>query len=162
MTKGDILKYLSSIPIGTVVAWVLVALMFCGTILVIFKKLYRVFEETQRYKDDRDAMAKMVQVHDAQLEQIISQLKCIQDSLDKHDNIELKRMRHDIVQAGEYAMAKGSITIRQLRALEELYESYHDDRHGNGYVTTLMKKVRGVPVIGKLDDNDEDIEEHNE
>ena len=67
-------------------------------------------------------------------------------------------MRHDIVQAGENAIANESITIRQFRALEELYEVYHDERHGNGYVSTLMKKVRDLPIIGKLDDNDEDIE----
>ena len=37
---------------------------------------------------------------------------------------------------------KGLI-IRQLMALKELFEDYHD-KHGNGYVTTLMRKVRAL------------------
>lgn len=50
------------------------------------------------------------------------------------------------------------VATRQLRALEELFEDYHD-KHGNGYVTTLMRKVRALPVIGRLDEDDNDIED---
>ena len=158
MNKGDVIEYLSSIPVGTIIAWVLVVSMIVGAIILGLKKLYKIFEASHKYKDESDAMKKMVQNHEAQLGQISNQLTCIQNSLDRQDKVELKRMRHDIVQAGENALANDSITIRQFRALEELYESYHDERHGNGYVSTLMKKVRDLPVIGKLDDNDEDIE----
>lgn len=158
MDKSDVIEYLSSIQIGTIIAWVLVVGMIVGAIAFGLKKLYKIFEASHKYKDESDAMKKMVQNHEVQLGQISNQLTCIQNSLDKQDDIELKRMRHDIVQAGENAIANDSITIRQFRALEELYEVYHDERHGNGYVSTLMRKVRDLPIIGKLDDNDEDIE----
>lgn len=158
MNKSDVIEYLSSIQIGTIIAWVLVIAMIVGVITLGFKKLYKIFEASHKYKAESDAMKKMVQNHEAQLGVISNQLTNIQDSLDRQDKVELKRMRHDIVQAGENALANNSITIRQFRALEELYESYHNERNGNGYVSTLMKKVRDLPVIGKLDDNDEDIE----
>ena len=158
MDKSDVIEYLSSIQIGTIIAWVLVIGMIAGAIIFGLKKLYKIFEASHKYKDESDAMKKMVQNHEVPLGQISNQLTCIQNSLDKQDDVELKRMRHDIVQAGENAIANESITIRQFRALEELYEVYHDERHGNGYVSTLMKKVRDLPIIGKLDDNDEDIE----
>ena len=67
-------------------------------------------------------------------------------------------MRHSIVRAGEEAISNNCITIRQLKALEEMYEEY-TNKHGNGYVKTLMVKVRNVRIIGKLDENDEDINE---
>lgn len=158
MNKSDVIEYLSSIQIGTIIAWVLVIAMIVGVIVLGIKKLYKIFEASHKYKAESDAMKKMVQNHEAQLGVISNQLTNIQDSLDRQDKVELKRMRHDIVQAGENALANNSITIRQFRALEELYESYHNERNGNGYVSTLMKKVRDLPVIGKLDDNDEDIE----
>lgn len=158
MNKSDVIEYLSSIQVGTIIAWILVIGMIVGSIVFGLKKLYKIFEASQEYKDESDAMKKMVQNHEAQLGQISNQLTCIQNSLDKQDTVELKRMRHDIVQAGENAIANKSITIRQFRSLEELYEVYHDERHGNGYVSTLMKKVRDLPIIGKLDDDDEDIE----
>lgn len=158
MNKSDVIEYLSSIQVGTIIAWILVIGMIVGSTVFGLKKLYKIFEASQEYKDESDAMKKMVQNHEAQLGQISNQLTCIQNSLDKQDTVELKRMRHDIVQAGENAIANKSITIRQFRSLEELYEVYHDERHGNGYVSTLMKKVRDLPIIGKLDDDDEDIE----
>lgn len=158
MNKSDVIEYLSSIQIGTIIAWVLVIAMIVGVIVLGIKKLYKIFEASHKYKAESDAMKKMVQNHEAQLGVISNQLTNIQDSLDRQDKVELKCMRHDIVQAGENALANNSITIRQFRALEELYESYHNERNGNGYVSTLMKKVRDLPVIGKLDDNDEDIE----
>jgi Sec-independent protein translocase protein TatA len=158
MDKSDVIKYLSSIQVGTLIAWILVIGTIIGVIVFGLKKLYKIFEASRTVKDESDALKKMVQNHEAQLKQISEQLTNIQKSLDEQDNVELKRMRHDIVQAGESAISNKSITIRQLRALEELYEVYHDERHGNGYVSTLMKKVRCLPVDGKLNDNDEDIE----
>lgn len=158
MSKGDVIEYLSSIQVGTIVAWVLVIAMIITTIMLFLKYLFKVFEASHKYKEESNAMKKMLQDHETQLGRISNQLTCIQNSLNKQDMVELKRMRHDIVQAGENAIANNVITIRQFKALEELFEVYHEERHGNGYVSTLMKKVRDLPIVGRLDDNDEDVE----
>lgn len=158
MNKNDVIQYLSSLSVGTVIAWFIVVGMIMGVIVLGLKNLYNVFEKSHKVRDKSDALKKLVQDHEEQLSVISQQLTNIQSTLDKQDKVELKRMRHDIVQAGETAISNNSITIRQLRALEELYEVYHDERHGNGYVSTLMNKVRGLTVNGKLNDNDEDIE----
>ena len=47
---------------------------------------------------------------------------------------------------------KGEISINKLRSLEEMYEEYVEIFHGNGYVKTLMERVRKLPIVGKLDD----------
>ena len=82
----------------------------------------------------------------------------INKKLDKQDQVGLKKIRHSIVRAGESALEKGYITVRELRSLEEMYEEYVNTYHQNGYVRTLMVKVRALRVVGKLDENDEDIE----
>lgn len=158
MDKSAVIEYLSSLPIGTVIAWVLVISTILGVIVFGFKKIYKIFEVSHKVKEENDAFKEMLKDHESQLIQISNQLLDIKNSLDRQDKVELKRMRHEIVQAGESAIINTSITIRQLRALEELYEVYHEERHGNGYVSTLMTRVRNLHVIGRLDDNYEDIE----
>ena len=115
-------------------------------------------EKAHEIKEENIEFKNLVQIHDEQLKEINEKLTCIQNNLNKNDLVGLKHIRYLIVRAGEEYVSKGEITIRQLRSLEEMFEDYHD-KHGNGYVTTLMRKVRTLPVIGKLDENDDDVVE---
>jgi len=158
MEAKDVIQTLSSIPIGTIIAWVTVIVGIITAIVTGTIKLYKAFEKTHEMKEENLEFRKMVKDHDEQLKLINDKLSCIQDNLTKRDKADLKSMRYSIVRAGEEYVSMGKITIRQLRALEELFEDYHD-KHGNGYVTTLMRKVRALPVIGRLDEDDNDIED---
>ena len=158
MEATDVIQTLSSIPIGTIIAWVTVIVGIITAIVTGTIKLYKAFEKTHEMKEENLEFRKMVKDHDEQLKLINDKLSCIQDNLTKRDKADLKSMRYSIVRAGEEYVSMGKITIRQLRALEELFEDYHD-KHGNGYVTTLMRKVRALPVIGRLDEDDNDIED---
>ena len=158
MEANDVIQTLSSIPIGTIIAWVTVIVGIITAIVTGTIKLYKAFEKTHEMKEENLEFRKMVKDHDEQLKLINDKLSCIQDNLTKRDKADLKSMRYSIVRAGEEYVSMGKITIRQLRALEELFEDYHD-KHGNGYVTTLMSKVRALPVIGRLDEDDNDIED---
>lgn len=158
MEANDVIQTLSSIPIGTIIAWVTVIVGIITAIVTGTIKLYKAFEKTHEMKEENLEFRKMVKDHDEQLKLINDKLSCIQDNLTKRDKADLKSMRYSIVRAGEEYVSMGKITIRQLRALEELFEDYHD-KHGNGYVTTLMRKVRALPVIGRLDEDDNDIED---
>ena len=156
METKDVVRLLSAIPIGTIIAWFavfsgIIAAVVTGTI-----KLYKAFEKTHKMKEENDEFRKMVKNHDVQLKSMGETLNCIQKKLEEREKVELSKLRYSIVRAGEEYVSTGSITIRQLKALEEMFEEYHG-KHGNGYVTTLMRKVRALPVIGKLDENDEDI-----
>lgn len=158
METKDVIQTLSSIPIGTIIAWITVIVGIITAIVTGTIKLYKAFEKTHEMKEENLEFRKMVKDHDEQLKLINDKLSCIQDNLTKRDKADLKSMRYSIVRAGEEYVSMGKITIRQLRALEELFEDYHD-KHGNGYVTTLMRKVRALPVIGRLDEDDNDIED---
>lgn len=158
MEAKDVIQTLSSIPIGTIIAWVTVIVGIITTIVMGTIKLYKAFEKTHEMKEENLEFRKMVKDHDKQLKSINDKLSYIQKNLNKRDEVDLRSMRYSIVRAGEEYVSMGKITIRQLRALEELFEDYHD-KHGNGYVTTLMRKVRALPVIGRLDEDDNDIED---
>lgn len=64
------------------------------------------------------------------------------------NEVNLKQIRHSIVRASEEAISDGSISANRLQSLEELFETYEELFHGNGYVKTLMKKVRSLEVHG--------------
>ena len=157
METSDVIRTLSSIPIGTIIAWGTVIVGIITAIITVTIKLYKIFDKTHKMKEENLEFRQMVKKHEEQLGQINEKLSSIQENLSKRDEIDLKNMRYQIVRAGEEYVSVGQVTIRQLRSLEELFEEYHN-RHGNSYVTTLMRKVRSLPVIGKLDENDNDIE----
>ena len=158
METKDVIQLLSSISIGEIIAWIAVISSFFTIIVAGTIKLYKTFEKTHEMKEENLEFRKMVKDHDEQLKLMNDKLTCIQENLNKRDKADIKSMRYSIVRAGEEYVSMGKITIRQLRALEELFEDYHD-KHGNGYVTTLMRKVRALPVIGRLDEDDNDIED---
>lgn len=156
-TTKQIMTMLSSIPIGTIITWLLVITGIITAIITATIKLYKVFEKTHKLKKDNDDFRKKVYKHDEQLKDIQHSLHKIQETMNKQEKHDLKKLRYSLVRAGEEYVSKNQITIRQLRSLEEMYSDYRDQYEGNGYVTTLMHKVRDLTVIGKLDENEKDI-----
>ena len=120
-------------------------------------------EETETKFDKREHShweeSKMIkEQYDSRISNVTDKLDIILEKLDRQDQLDLKKLRHSIVRAGEESIEKGKITIRALKSLEEMYEEYSTNYHANSYVTTLMDKVRILPVIGKLNEHGEDIE----
>ncbi len=156
MESQDIIQQLSAVPIGTIIAWVTVLVGIIGVVSTGTIKLYRIFEKAHETKEENEEFRKLVRDHEAEIKSIKEILLDIQNKLDENDRLELKNLRHKIVRAAEEYIAKGELTIRQLKALEELFEEYHK-RNGNSYVSTLMQKVRLLPVIGELNEDGNDI-----
>lgn len=160
METSNVISTLSEIPVGTIIAWVIVLSSIVSLVVSGLVKLYGIFKRADKMQDDNAEFRKMVEDHDVKLKDIIQMLDIIKNKLDTRDKAELTDMRYQIVRAGEEYVSNGHLTIRQLRVLEEMFQEYHS-RQGNGYVTTLMKKVRTLPVIGKLDENDDDIDDED-
>ena len=111
--------------------------------------------ETEHWDESKKIRSK----YDDRFVSFNDKLDKIIEHLDKKDTLDFKKLRHSIVTAGESYIEKGKITIRQLKSLSEMYEEYTDTYDGNSYVETLMNKVVELPVIGKLNEKGEDIEE---
>lgn len=158
MKTNDVLNIVSNISIGTVVAWITIIGGIISAIVAGTIQLYKMFEKAHKLTEEQSEFRDMVKSHDAQLKIISNQISELQKSIDDQQRDELAKSRYDICRAGEEYLSNGSLTIRQLKSLEEMFDRYHT-KHGNGYVTTLMRKVRTLPVVGKLDENDEDIDD---
>lgn len=152
MDTQSIWDLLSSIPIGTLVAWVVVICAIISALCAGTIKLYKAFEKYKEVKDKNEKQEKIIEVHEKTIEEIGKALAEIKKSLDEQKEVNLKQIRHTIVHTCEDALDKGEISINKLRSLEEMYDEYIEIFHGNGYVKTLVARVRELPIIGKLDE----------
>lgn len=152
MDTKSVWDLLSSIPIGTIVAWISV---ICAIIVALCTgtiKLYKVFTKYKEMKDKDKKQTEVIENHEKILCEIDKSLKTMNKSLDEQKEVNLKQIRHTIVHTCEDAFEKGEISINKLRSLEEMYDEYVDIFHGNGYVKTLVMRVRKLKIVGKLDD----------
>ncbi|RKJ49328.1 hypothetical protein D7Y05_09290 [bacterium 1XD42-54] len=158
MDTNSVWEILYRIPIGTVLAWIAVICAIFTAAGIGIGKAYTTFEKTKKIRDAKETTQNMVTHHETQLNEIKEQLSVIIQRLDKQDKSEFKKLRHSIVRAGEEAISNGYITIRSLKSLEELHDDYAKEYDGNGYVDTLMEKVRKLRAVGKLDENNRDVD----
>lgn len=152
MDTKSVWDLLSSISIGTAIAWVTVIFAIIVFISTGTVKTYQLFEKYKKVKDKNENQKTVIQNHDNTLKEIEKTLLEIKNSLSEQKEVNLKQIRHTIVHTCEEALEKGEISINKLRSLEEMYEEYVEVFHGNGYVKTLVYKVRKLKVVGKLDD----------
>lgn len=152
MDTQSIWDLLSSIPIGTIMAWIVVIYAIITVLCTGAIKLYKVFTKYKEMKDKDLKQTEVIINHDNTLREIEKSLQSINKSLEEQKEVNLKQIRHTIVHTCEEALEKGEISINKLRSLEEMYEEYVEIFHGNGYVKTLMERVRKLPIVGKLDD----------
>lgn len=145
-------EFVSSIPLGTIVAWIIgisaiITALCTGTI-----KLYKIFTKYKEAKDREQKQEDILKSHDETLQDIDKMLREIKDSLKEQKEVNLKQLRHTIVHTCEDALDKGEISINKLRSLEEMYDEYVKIFNGNGYVKTLVMRVRKLKIVGKIDD----------
>lgn len=170
MDTNSVWELLSSISIGTVVAWITVFCAIIGVICTGTIKLYKVFTKYKNVKDENENLKQNVEKHEEQLnrlnqqlsemnENINEQFSHIKMALDEQRETKIKELRHNITVSGEQALADKEMTVRQWRSLHEMVDEYMNKYKQNSYVESLMIKVdRDVAVIGKLDEHGNDIE----
>ena len=151
MDTQPILDSLSSFSVGRVVAWIVVIGTILSTLCAGTIKLYKVFT---KYKDMKDKEQKQetiieTETHDKTLNEIKDSLQDIKNSLNEQKDVNLKQLRHTIVQTCEDCLEKGEISINRLRSLEEMYSEYVNVFHANGYVKILVERVRTLKIVGR-------------
>lgn len=152
MTEDLVWSMLAKIPIGTIVAWILVIIAIITTICLVVIKTYKAFDKYSKLKDENEKQKDMLKEHDKLIKQVNDSLTEIKSSLATQTEVNLKQIRHTIVHTCDDAIDVGFISAGKLKSLEELFEEYTTVFHGNGYVKTMVEKVRKLPIEGKLDD----------
>ena len=152
MDTKSVWDLLSSIPIGTIVAWIAVIFAIIAALCTGTIKLYKIFTKYKEMKDKDNKQTEIIKSHENTLSEIEKSLQAISKSLEEQKEVNLKQIRHTIVHTCEDALEKGEISINKLRSLEEMYDEYVEIFHGNGYVKTLVSRVRKIKIVGKLDE----------
>lgn len=152
MDSNSVWSVLSNIPIGIIVTWVVSIASIIAVICVGIIKLYKVFTKYSQLKRENEDQKALIQKHDTVLIEVNELLQGITTSLNEQKQVSLKQIRHMIIHICDDAIAAERISAGKLRLLEELYSDYVDIFKGNGYVKTLVVKVRTLPVMGKLDE----------
>lgn len=149
MNTNEVWNVLSNLSIGTVVAWISVICAIIAAICTAAIKLYNIFEKYKMSKDKTAKQEEVIAQHNEAFAEIRAQLKSISEALNEQKEVNLKQVRHTIVHTCEDALERGEMSTNKLQSLEEMYEEYTDLFHGNGYVKTLMTRVRKeVKIIG--------------
>lgn len=152
MDTAEIWEVILNVPIGKLLAWIIVIASIITAIVTGTIKLYKIFSKVKDLKAADEEKSKMLHEHDKTMKDIDERLGKIQEALDVQKEVNLKQVRYQIVHTCDEAIASGSISAGKLKSLEELFEEYTRVFHGNGYVKTLMMKARKLPVTGSLDE----------
>lgn len=152
MNTDSVWSILQAIPIGTVVAWIVVFITIISAICALIIKLYKIFEKTHQLKEENDDFKTLVESHTERLNQFGKTLSEIKNALDEQKEVNLKELRHEIVRSCELALKNNVISTSALCSLEEMYEEYKNVFHGNGYVKTLIEKVRKLDIDKDFED----------
>ena len=152
MDTTSVWSTLSGITIGSLVAWCVVIVVIVTTIVKGVIKLYTFFDKYKQLKEENANQSKLIKEHDETLKSINESLAKINKRLDEQSDVNLKQVRHTIVHTCYDAIAAGEIQIGKLKSLEEMFDEYLNVFHGNGYVRSLVERVRKLPVVGSLDD----------
>lgn len=151
MQTEPIWNMLAHISVGDLVAWILVILAIISAIAAGTVKLYKTFERYKKIKDENNEQSRLIEKHEEVLKDINTSLASISNSLEEQKEVNLKQIRHTIVHTCEEALEKEEISINKLRSLEEMYQEYVDVFHGNGYVKTLVERVREIHIVGRTE-----------
>lgn len=151
MDTQAIWEKLSSISIGTIVAWVIVIIAIITAFCAGMAKLHKIIAKYEKAKDKNEKQQLLIDGHERALKQIDSVLRVIQKNQEEQKRSNLRRLRYTIVEICEDAIERNEISINKFRVLEEMYEEYVGVYNGNGYVKTLVMKVRGLKIVGNFD-----------
>ena len=147
MDTQSVWDVLSAIPIGTIVAWVVVILAIITAICTAAVKLYKVFSKYKELKDRNEKQIAQIQQHEELLKEINSVLESIKKTIMEEKEVQGRRLRHDITKRCNRAIEDGHITLSMLKSIDEMFEDYDKVYKQNHWVHQLVDKVHTLNII---------------
>ena len=152
MNTSSVWQLLADIKIGTLIAWCLVIIAIIASVIKGVKSVYTFICKYNELKGINERQSKMLEEHKRLIETINTNLLKIGKSLDEQKDINMKYVRHIIVEACHEAIKAKGIQIEQLASLEEMYDEYVNVFNGNSYVSGLVARVRKLDILDNIDD----------
>lgn len=130
---------LGGLSVGMVVGLLL-------TLLNVANFIYRYFLKAYKLKKDSDESKTTVAKHTEDIKLINEKVDSLMDMKDQLMEINKIQVRNTIVTSCYQMIERGYVETYQLQSLEDMYEMYQGILNGNSYASTMMKKVRGLPI----------------
>lgn len=138
--------WFANLTVGEVIAWGAAIAGIIGGVVTITIRLYKVFGKYRDMQEEKESLYKRLDNFDQTQKKIVEKIDEMQTSINNQSEINYKQLKFFIVQGCTEAIRDGFITAERLKALEEMFDEYQTVYHGNGYVKTLMIKVRGLSI----------------
>lgn len=122
----------------TVIGGAVGAAIVSGIFGIIMWKLNRKAQVEDRHEDKEQAS----------VEELKAEIEKINEQLAGHTIAMQTNMYDRIKHLGNSYLNRGSITSEELSDLIEMHGVYHNTLNGNGFLDTLMEKVKALPVKG--------------
>ena len=151
MQTQTIIDQLSRVPVGTIIAWVVVVAGILASVSALTVKLYKAFSKYKEKADEYEEQKRELKEHSEAFIGMSKILEDIQAQMKEQVEVNKNQIKHSIVLACDKAISEGQISAGALKSLMELFSEYTDVFHGNGYVKALVDKVLQLPVSGRLE-----------
>lgn len=152
MDTQSVWDVLSAIPIGTIVAWVVVIFAIITAICTAAVKLYKVFTKYKELKDRNEKQVAQIERHEELLKDIQSSLDSIQKTISEEKEVQGRGLRHDITKRCNKAIEDGHITLSMLKSIDEMFDDYDKVYKQNHWVHQLVDKVHTLNIIRDIYD----------
>lgn len=158
MDTKQLIEWLSSISLGTFIAWIIAVGVLLTAICAGTIKLYKLFTKYREAKEKNEKYEKLAEENKNDISDLSKKLDKIFSIVDEQKKLNYKQTRDSLVQACDIALSEGTISASRYRSLMEMYDEYNEvfkDMHPNGYVKKLVERVcdpTQVKIIGTLDD----------
>lgn len=150
----EVIKIFANIPTSTSIKWVIIFFSLVGSLALFVTRCNNTFEKWRKKKNNKEDQEDLIVKSEEQIKILMESIEKISEMVStlRHESIDRDKIqiRHTIVTCSNDAIERGSIDSLELQALEDLYSLYTDEPiNGNSYASTLMKKVRKLPIVPK-------------
>lgn len=116
------------------------------TLINVVNFVYRYFLKAYKLKKDNEDFKQTVAKHTKDIEVINKKVDSLMEMKEQLMEINKIQVRNTIVNTCYQIIENEYVETYQLQSLEDMYEMYKSILNGNSYVSTMMKKVRGLPI----------------
>lgn len=158
MDTQSVWEILAQIPIGTIVAWVVVIAAIIAALCTGIFKTYKAFSKYRELKEENERYRKLVEYNSETLKKIDEKFDKMNKQFEAQRKINYKQVRFDIIRTCVEAINTGQISANKYKSLIEMYDEYVEvfsDMKPNGYVHNQINRVKDpqqVKIVGTLDE----------
>lgn len=151
---NEVIQIFANVPTSTSIKLVIGLFGLVASLALFVTRCNNTFEKWRKkknYKEDQECLIvkseEQIQQLMESIEKLSEMIKVLREESIERDKIQI---RHTIITCCNCAIENKCVDSSELQALEDLYTLYTAEPiNGNSYATTLMMKIRKLPIVPK-------------